>query len=125
MFTSFQISTRVLQIQNLSASSQEFSMDSSLPNSTPRDLLSGRERLRLEREERATARLQCRCQRDRERRRSEQAEVSQARLERRRERDHERREAERSEARQSRLERPRECDHERREAECLIHVEPA
>ena len=72
-------------------------MDSSLPNSTPRDLLSERERLRLEREERATARLQRRCQRDRERRRSEQAEVRQARLERRHEHDHERREAERPE----------------------------
>ena len=114
-------------------------MASSLP-STSRDLLSARERLRLEREERAAARLQRRCQRNRERRRSEQAEVRQARLdrqcvrdherrtaeqpearlpwlERRRERDHERRAAERPEARQSRLERRRERDHERRAAE--------
>ena len=69
-------------------------MDSSLPNSTPMDLLSARERLRLEREERATARLQRRRQTDRERRRSEQAEVRQARLDRQRIRDHESRTAE-------------------------------
>ena len=50
-------------------------------NSTLINLLSTRDRLRLEREERAIARLQCRCQR--EGRRSERTEVRQARLDRR------------------------------------------
>jgi len=41
-------------------------MEFSRSSSTTVDLLSARERLRLEREERATARLQRRCERDRE-----------------------------------------------------------
>jgi len=48
----------------------------------PMNLLSARDRLRIEREERATARLQCRCQSD-QKQRSEQTEVRQARLDRR------------------------------------------
>ena len=40
----------------------------------------GTDRLRLEREERATARLQCQDQREQERRQSEQTEVRQDRL---------------------------------------------
>ena len=56
----------------------------SMCNSTPIDLLSVRYRLCLEREERATARLQCRCQREQERRQSKQTKVRQARLDRRR-----------------------------------------
>ena len=91
--------------------------DSPLCNSIPRDLLSARERLGLEREERATARRQRRCERDRERRRSEQAEVRQAKLDRQRVRDHERRAAEQSEARQARLATDRQRTHERRAAE--------
>ena len=55
--------------------------DSSPCNSTPMNLLSARERLRLERERRATARLQRRRQREQGRRRSEQTE---AKLDRRR-----------------------------------------
>ena len=61
--------------------------DSSPCNSTPMNLLSARDRLRLEREERATARLQCWCQREQEGRRSERTKVRQARLDRRRVRD--------------------------------------
>jgi len=49
--------------------------DSSLCNLTPIDLLSARDRLHLEREERATARLQCRWQREQW---SEQAEIGKA-----------------------------------------------
>ena len=56
-------------------------MDPSLSNSTPMDLLNARDRLCLEREERVTARLQHRRQRDQEQR-SEQAEVKQAGLDR-------------------------------------------
>ena len=57
--------------------------DSSPCNSMPMNLLSERDRLqlRLEQEERATAGLQHRCQRDQEQR-SEQSEVRQARLNR-------------------------------------------
>ena len=47
------------------------------------NLLSARDRLRLEREERATARLQRRCQREQEGRQSERTEVRQAKLDRR------------------------------------------
>ena len=47
------------------------------------NLLSVRDRLHLEREERATARLQRRRQREQDQRRSEQTEVRQARLDRR------------------------------------------
>ena len=104
-------------------------MDSSLPNSTPTDLLctrgnstpmdllSARERLRLEREGRATARLQRRRQRDRKQRRSEQPEVRQARLDRQCERNHERRTAEQPEAKRARLDRQCERDNEHRTAE--------
>ena len=59
--------------------------DSSPCNSTPMNLLSVRDRLRLEWEERVTARLQqCRRQREQEQRRSERTEVRQARLNRQR-----------------------------------------
>ena len=58
------------------------SVDDICSNSTPMNLLSVRDRLRLEREERATARLQRWYQREPERRRSEQTEVRQARLDR-------------------------------------------
>ena len=51
--------------------------DSSPCNSVPMNLLSVRDRLRLEREERATARLQYWRQREQEGRRLEQAEVRQ------------------------------------------------
>ena len=47
------------------------------------NLLSARGRLRLEREERATARLQCRRHGEQEGRRSERTEVREARLDRR------------------------------------------
>ena len=91
--------------------------DSSSCNSTPMNLRSATDRLRLEREERATARLRRRRQREQERRRSEQTEVRQARLDRQRVCDHERRAAEQPAARQARLDRRRLCDHERRAAE--------
>ena len=91
--------------------------DSSPCNSTPMNLLSARDRLRLEREERATTRLQRRRQRDQERRRSEQSEVRQARLNRRRVREHERRAAEQPAARQTSLAIDRQRTHERRAAE--------
>ena len=68
------------------------------------NLLSARDRLRLEREERAIARLQRRHQRDKKRR-SEQTEVRQAGLATD---SHERRAAEQPVARQARLERLRE-----------------
>ena len=55
--------------------------DSSPCNSTPMNLLSEKERLRLEREKRATARLQRRHQREQGRRQSEKTE---AKLDRRR-----------------------------------------
>ena len=58
--------------------------DSTLCNSTLMKLLSVRDRLRLEREETATARLQRRHQREQEGRRSEWTEVRQTRLDRRR-----------------------------------------
>ena len=57
--------------------------DSSPCNSTPMNLLSARDRLHLEQEERAIARLQRRRQREQEGRRSEWTEVRQARLDRR------------------------------------------
>ena len=57
--------------------------DSSLCNSTPMNLLSARDRFRLEQKERATARLQCWHQREQERTRLERTEVRQARLDRR------------------------------------------
>ena len=57
--------------------------DSSLCNLIPMNLLSAKDRLPLEREERATARLQHQCQREQEQRQSEQTEVRQARLDRR------------------------------------------
>ena len=47
------------------------------------NVLSARDRLRFEQEERATARLQRRRQRDQKRRRLVQTEVRQARLDRR------------------------------------------
>ena len=75
-------------------------------NSTPMNLLSVRDRLRLEREERAIARLRRQRQRDQERR-SEQTEVRQTRLATD---SHERRAAEQPVARQARLERLRECN---------------
>ena len=56
--------------------------DSSLCNSTPINLLSLRDRLHLEWEKKATARLQHRRQREQERRWSEQIEVRQACLDR-------------------------------------------
>ena len=56
--------------------------DSSLCNSTPMNLVSARDRFCLEQEERATARLQRRRQREQEGRRSEQTEVTQARADR-------------------------------------------
>ena len=63
------------------------SMLMGLPSvSTTMDLLSSRERLRLEREGRATARLQRQHDRDRECRRSQQTEVRQHNLLIRRER---------------------------------------
>ena len=71
------------------------------------NLLSARERLRLEREERVTARLERRGQREQERRRTEQTEVRQARLDRQRVCDHERRAAEQPVDRQDRLDRQR------------------
>ena len=49
--------------------------DSSPCNSTPINLLCARDRLRLEQVERATARLQCWCQREQKRRQSEQTEI--------------------------------------------------
>ena len=91
--------------------------DFPLCNSMPRDLLSARERLGLEREEKATARLQRGRERDRERRRSERAEVRQAKLDRQRVRDYERRAAEQPEARQARLDTERKRTHERKAAE--------
>ena len=45
--------------------------------------LSAQDRLRLDGEERATARLHCQCQREQEGRRSERTEVREARLDRR------------------------------------------
>ena len=66
----------------------------------------------LEREERATARLQRRCQRDRKRR-SEQTEVTQARLDRQRVC----RAAEQPAARQTRLATDRQHTHECRATE--------
>jgi len=51
-------------------------------NSMLINLLSARDRLRLKREERATARLQRQRQREQEGRRSEQTEVREARLDR-------------------------------------------
>ena len=56
--------------------------DSSLCNLTPMNLLSAKDRLPLEREERASARLQHQCQREQEQRQSEQNKVRQARLDR-------------------------------------------
>ena len=55
----------------------------SLSNSTPMNLLSARDRLHLEQEKRATARLQRQRQREQERRQSEQTKAKQARLDRR------------------------------------------
>ena len=77
--------------------------DSSPCNSTQMNLVSARDRLRLEREERATATLQHRRQREQKRRRSEQTEVRQARLDRRHVCDHESRAAEPPAARQATL----------------------
>jgi len=56
--------------------------DSSPCNSTLMNVLSARDRLRLEREERATARLHRQCQREQEGRQSERTKVRQARLDR-------------------------------------------
>ena len=61
--------------------STECTEDSSSCNS---NLLSARDRLRLEQEERSTARLQCWRQRQQEGRRSEWTDVKQARLDRQR-----------------------------------------
>ena len=61
--------------------STECTEDSSSCNS---NLLSARDRLRLEQEERSTARLQCWRQRQQEGRRSECTDVKQARLDRQR-----------------------------------------
>ena len=91
--------------------------DSSPCNPTPMDLLSAKERLRLEREERATARLQRRHQRDQERRRSAEIEVRQARLDRQHVCKHDRRAAEQSAASQARLDTDRQRTHERRATE--------
>ena len=57
--------------------------DSSPCNSTLIYLLSARDRLHLKQEEKASARLQRRCQREQEGRRSERTEVREARLDRR------------------------------------------
>ena len=57
--------------------------DSSPCNSTPMNLLSARDRLHLEQEERAIARLQHWRQREQEGRRSERTDVRQPRLDRR------------------------------------------
>ena len=88
--------------------------DSSPCSSTLMILRSATDRLRLEREERATARLQRQRQRQQEWRRSEQTEVRQAR---RRACNHEHRAVERLEARQARLDRRRFCDHKHTAAE--------
>ena len=61
---------------------RKLTKDSSPCNSTLINVQSARDRLRLEREERATARLRWR-QREQERRRSERTEVRKARLDRR------------------------------------------
>ena len=71
-------------------------------------MLNVRDRLRLDREERATARLQHWRQRDQERRRSEQTEIRQARLDGRRMR----RAAEHLAARQTRLATNHQHTHE-------------
>ena len=49
--------------------------ESSSCNSTPMDVLSARDRLRLQQEEKATARLQCWCQREQERNRADRCKA--------------------------------------------------
>ena len=85
-------------------------MDPSLSNSTPMDLLNARDRLRLEREERLL--LDCSVG-AKETRSEDQAEVRQAGLDRLRVR----RAAEQPAARQTRLATDRQRTHERRAAE--------
>ena len=85
-------------------------MDPSLSNSTPMDLLNARDRLRLEREERLL--LDCSVG-AKETRSEDQAEVRQAGLDRLRVR----RAAEQPAGRQTRLATDRQRTHERRAAE--------
>ena len=91
-------------------SMQVDTMDLSLSNSTPMDLLNARDRLRLEREERLL--LDCSVG-AKETRSEDQAEVRQAGLDRLRVR----RAAEQPAARQTRLATDRQRTHERRAAE--------